>query len=528
MQNSNYIDVEALALNGVADAQNELGRRYERGIGVQINDNVAAKWYAMAADQDHPDALNNLARLYAAGRGVPKDDTAALSLFRRAAEQGDEIAQFNLGNVYYEGRGVPVDKVEAIHWYQLSAMQGDTAAQVNVAVMYLRGEGVTQDYAEGMRWLTLACAYDDDNASRMLASVRRSGFEWLGPQPLGTSSAKRILYLRAFRGAEIDCSFIDILALSVSNLGRLVVIGTGDGETKLRKRWEDTSPDLSFDSILEYISSDADSWHPVAYEQVSRADCIVVHPSPTDIEYPLWQPPDKELDSITDFYQFPAENPVTGAGLLHELSYIDAFDRMRQTVLFCGESDYRRLEKLITEASLWLGDVALLSGGSLRPASVKIEALNKKLGALAKARSVVTFQQIELMSSAPWLCLRMEAAILQILAEGPGHTQSEEEAKAQLGVSKTARRLPPDMELKTIEFTRVEDLVFIPYGEIEEVDPKEINKMLGGEAFDRGCPYCYAQMDLIFFYKDKGDTIRGKCQRCGRRSTVVGDMLLDT
>jgi TPR repeat protein len=522
--------IEALALQGDADAQNKLGRMYEQGKGVQVDDSLAAKWFALAADQNHADAQNNLGRMYAAGKGVPQDYVKAFQLFRKAAERGHEIAQFNVGNSYYEGRGIAEDKAEAFRWYLLSANQGDPGAQVNIGIMYLKGESVTEDHALGMHWLTLACAQGDDFAKQILESARRSGFEWLGPRHLDTSTEKRVLYLRAFKGAELDCIFIAIVALSVAYLGRLVVIGPAEGRVKLQEHWMGFPAEFSFDKLVEYISTDSDSWRAIVYEQVSTADCIVVHASPREWDYPDWAPIEMKVESVTDFYKVPIEDPVTGMGLLRELAYIEAFDRIRQTVLLCEDQDCRELMRLIKKAVGPPGDIFMVSEGELRPAAPKIGALNRKLGVMSDARSVVTFNRIELAQSAPWPSIRLEAAILQILAESGGHTKPEKDKKAQTGVSDSPRRLPPDWMLKVLQFTRVEDLLFIPHGEIKEVNPEEIYKILSANAVDRGCPYCYAQVKAIFFYSQKGtsDAIRGKCQHCGRYSTVVGDMLLDT
>ncbi len=66
----------------------------------------------------------NLGVLYAKGEGVPQDDEQAAKWFRLAAEQGNGNAQFNLGLLHGEGQGVPQDVMQAHMWWNLAAAQG--------------------------------------------------------------------------------------------------------------------------------------------------------------------------------------------------------------------------------------------------------------------------------------------------------------------------------------------------------------------------------------------------------------------
>jgi TPR repeat protein len=48
---------------GDPHAQNALGKLYERGLGLPQSDELAIKWYALAAGQGHEIAASNLRRL---------------------------------------------------------------------------------------------------------------------------------------------------------------------------------------------------------------------------------------------------------------------------------------------------------------------------------------------------------------------------------------------------------------------------------------------------------------------------------
>ena len=65
---------------GNADAEAELGRRYEQGDGVRQNGMRAASWYRRAAKQGHLDAKVALARLHERGFGVEADPGTAARL----------------------------------------------------------------------------------------------------------------------------------------------------------------------------------------------------------------------------------------------------------------------------------------------------------------------------------------------------------------------------------------------------------------------------------------------------------------
>ncbi len=121
-------DIRSRANAGQADAQNELGLRYNEGRGLPQNFALAKDWFQKAADQGHAGAQVNLGTLYFLGQGAPESDQMALSWFRRAAEQRNALAFAKLGLMYAQGRGVSQDFIEAHMWYNLSASHGEKRA----------------------------------------------------------------------------------------------------------------------------------------------------------------------------------------------------------------------------------------------------------------------------------------------------------------------------------------------------------------------------------------------------------------
>jgi TPR repeat protein len=72
-----------------AKAQNNIGYMLEQGLGVAVDYESAARWYAIAARSGYVRALYHLGNLYAEGLGVSRDLPLARTLMQRAAEKGD-------------------------------------------------------------------------------------------------------------------------------------------------------------------------------------------------------------------------------------------------------------------------------------------------------------------------------------------------------------------------------------------------------------------------------------------------------
>lgn len=113
-------ETRALAEQGDAEAQNELGSWYYAGRGVAKDDIEAARWIGLAADQGHVPAQYNLGLLYFRNRGVDGNDAEAAKWYRRAAEQGYAPAQGALGYMLAYGAGVEENTVIAYMWLELA------------------------------------------------------------------------------------------------------------------------------------------------------------------------------------------------------------------------------------------------------------------------------------------------------------------------------------------------------------------------------------------------------------------------
>lgn len=89
---------------GSPEAQFELAKLYEKGLGVARDEALALNYYRLAADQEFADAINDLGFLtYQGGLGLTKDPQAALALFERAADLRHPQAMFNFAALIDDG-----------------------------------------------------------------------------------------------------------------------------------------------------------------------------------------------------------------------------------------------------------------------------------------------------------------------------------------------------------------------------------------------------------------------------------------
>ena len=84
----------AAAKQGDADGQTYTGDCYERGFGVEPNEETAFEWYMKATEQDDVDAQRCVGRFFEYGKGRDIDLVQALFWYRKAAAQEDQRAMF--------------------------------------------------------------------------------------------------------------------------------------------------------------------------------------------------------------------------------------------------------------------------------------------------------------------------------------------------------------------------------------------------------------------------------------------------
>jgi formylglycine-generating enzyme required for sulfatase activity len=126
---------------GQVDAQFKLGKRYEKGEGLDQSDVEALKWYEKAAVQGHEQASLATGFFYRHGRGSSIDQNKALIYYKKAADLGNLMAAHNLGLIYWEKSHTLTTTSTALRkakqWFAMAASGGVKAAQLNLAKIYI-------------------------------------------------------------------------------------------------------------------------------------------------------------------------------------------------------------------------------------------------------------------------------------------------------------------------------------------------------------------------------------------------------
>lgn len=115
------------------------------------------------AEQGDASAQSDLGMNYYYGRGVPEDDAQAVKWYRKAAQQGEANAQTYLGFMYAEGEGVQRDNVTAYQWVSLAAAQSVQNAIEAKPILVTR---MTPEQIAKAQALSTACYANDYKGCR--------------------------------------------------------------------------------------------------------------------------------------------------------------------------------------------------------------------------------------------------------------------------------------------------------------------------------------------------------------------------
>ena len=169
--------IRIAAGNGYAEAQYQLGCKYESGSGVAQSYAEAVKWFHKAAEQNSTYYYaQKLGEVYKKGLGVKKDYKEAIKWYLKAVESvnnGENIIHlaeaYELAGKYQE----------AVTWYRKAAERGIADAQCKLGDMYRLGRGVDRNLDEGIKWYHKAAEQDNAKSQYLLAiSLRMASHRW--------------------------------------------------------------------------------------------------------------------------------------------------------------------------------------------------------------------------------------------------------------------------------------------------------------------------------------------------------------
>lgn len=142
--------------NGNALATFDLGRIYADGLGVEMDGEIAQKYYekALAAfyfvENKKPWKYTQyrIGKMYARGLGTEQNYEVVAEWFKKSANQKYKFAEYSLGGQYLRGKGVEQNAEQAFALYLRSAKQGFPYADFEVAKMYRDAIGTDKNEAE--------------------------------------------------------------------------------------------------------------------------------------------------------------------------------------------------------------------------------------------------------------------------------------------------------------------------------------------------------------------------------------------
>lgn len=120
-----------------ADALVAVGEAFAKGLGVDIDPEMASEWYRRALGFRHPRAQMLLGLAYIAGNGVKRQPDEGLSLLNMAAEQGYADAEYELAEVFFQRAAT---HNQAIALFEAAANHGQVRAQFRLGQLYKAGE----------------------------------------------------------------------------------------------------------------------------------------------------------------------------------------------------------------------------------------------------------------------------------------------------------------------------------------------------------------------------------------------------
>ena len=108
------------------------------------------------AETGDVEAQLELARMLQLGVGTPQDTAQSMAWIRKSAEGGYAPAQSALGLAYSVGGKVPIDRVQGEYWLRKGVAQGDVLAQTILALEFIDGGSSAEEQALAIIWLKAA------------------------------------------------------------------------------------------------------------------------------------------------------------------------------------------------------------------------------------------------------------------------------------------------------------------------------------------------------------------------------------
>ncbi|RHZ61003.1 hypothetical protein Glove_350g120 [Diversispora epigaea] len=169
-----------LSLRKLCNINKEMGiillaKMYFYGTGVEKDLKKSFQIYSKVADKGSNMALNCIAYCFSNGFGVEKNEEKAFELYLKSAKKGNIVAQFNVGECYKDGTGIEKDEVKGFQLHLKSALAGNIDAIHNTGYCYEYGIGVDVNKKEAFKWYFKGAEKGDPMTQHNLGNCYKNG-----------------------------------------------------------------------------------------------------------------------------------------------------------------------------------------------------------------------------------------------------------------------------------------------------------------------------------------------------------------
>ena len=159
---------EKEAINNNVLALADLGRMYDKGIGIEVDEGRGYKLYsnALAGFLQIEPIIEEL---------IVKEATRVTAKTKNFAKRQRAYVQYRIGKMHMYGQGTKENPEEASSWYKKAAIAGNQYAQYSYGSCYFYGNGVEQDYKEAKQWYEKAEKQGNIYAAYALGQMAERG-----------------------------------------------------------------------------------------------------------------------------------------------------------------------------------------------------------------------------------------------------------------------------------------------------------------------------------------------------------------
>ena len=160
---------------------------YDRGIGVEWDEDKALEYLKRLADHGYPNMQYAMGECYRSedvvfNAHVRKMNSEAVKWYTKAAKQGNEEAMYRLGKCFRDKSSGKRSCRKSFLWYKRAAERGHKEAMEELGFCFQRGIGTKKDLATAAEWYEKAGMHD--KAERLRNGEDESAFDVFPSHPI--------------------------------------------------------------------------------------------------------------------------------------------------------------------------------------------------------------------------------------------------------------------------------------------------------------------------------------------------------